>query len=92
MLGTCFLAKLFTPRVSRRGTPWMALGSLMRVLSKRAGVRVTMALYSPGKFPLGIGTDAVRHIWSVVSLRKLGILPPLEGGTNPDEVAEAPWD
>jgi hypothetical protein len=70
----------------------MALGSRMSVLSRRAGVRVTMARYSPGKFPLGMGTEAVRQMWSDVSLRKPGTLAPRDGGAKPEAVAEAPWD
>ena len=92
MLGTCFLATPLAPRCSILGTPWMARGSRMRDRSRRAGMRVMTVLYSPGKLPLGMGTEAVRQTWSAVSVRKFGPLElPREGKEN-EEPADAPCD
>jgi hypothetical protein len=68
-LGTCFRAKLFWLRCSTRGAPWIARGSRIRERSSFVGVLVTMAWYSPGNWPLGNGTEAVRQMCSDVSPR-----------------------
>lgn len=62
MLGTCFRTKALVPRCSILGTPWIARGSRISVRSRRDGMRVTTERYSPGKLPLGKGTEAVRQI------------------------------
>ena len=69
MLGTCFRATPFRPRCSIRGTPWMERGSRISDRSSVAGTRVMTARYSPGKLPLGSGTEAVRQMCSELSLR-----------------------
>lgn len=69
VLGTCLRTRPLAPRCSRRGTPWMERGSRMRERSRRDGMRVMTERYSPGKLPLGRGTDAVRQMWSDLSVR-----------------------
>lgn len=69
ILGTCFLIKALVPRCSILGTPWMARGSRISAPSRREGMRVMTVRYSPGKLPFGKGTEAVRQIWSDVSVR-----------------------
>lgn len=69
MLGTCLRTRPLALRCSMRGTPWMARGSRIRVRSRRDGMRVTTERYSPGKLPFGRGTDAVRQMWSDLSVR-----------------------
>ena len=89
MLGTCFR---ITPllRCSGRGTPWIARGYFIRVGSSFAGILVVTARYSPLNFALGTGTDAVRHICSVVLVRNVGALDR-EVGT-PGKEFETPCD
>jgi hypothetical protein len=69
MLGTAFLPTLPAP-FSIRGTPWITRGSLIKPWSSFAGIRQITLLYSPLKFPVGVGTAALRHKWSDVSSRK----------------------
>jgi len=69
MLGTAFLPTLPGP-FSMRGTPWITRGSLIKLWSSFAGIRQITLLYSPLKFPVGVGTAALRHKWSDVSSRK----------------------
>jgi hypothetical protein len=69
ILGTCLRTKALVPRCSMRGTPWIARGSRIRVRSRREGMRVITERYSPGKLPFGRGTEAVRQMWSDVSVR-----------------------
>jgi hypothetical protein len=69
MLGTAFLPTFPVP-FSTRGTPWITRGSLIRLWSSLAGIRQITLLYSPLKFPDGLGTAALRHTWSDVSSRK----------------------
>jgi hypothetical protein len=68
MLGTAFLPTLPDP-FSIRGTPWITRGSRIKVWSSFAGIRQITLLYSPLKFPVGVGTEALRHKWSDVSSR-----------------------
>ena len=72
MLATCLRTRLRDPRCSGRGTPWIDRGSFISDGSSIDGIRVVTARYSPGNLALGTGTDAVRHIWSLVSLRNGG--------------------
>lgn len=90
MLGTCFLMKPCA-RCSARGTPWIARGSLIRLGSNLVGIRVTTVRYSPGNLALGAGTEAVRHMWSEVSPRYVGILS-FDGAANPEALLDAPCD
>lgn len=68
MLGTCLRTNALV-RCSIRGTPCIARGSRISVVSRREGMRVITERYSPGKLPFGKGTEAVRHMWSEVSER-----------------------
>jgi hypothetical protein len=68
ILGTAFLPTLPEP-FSTRGTPWITRGSLIKFWSSFAGIRQITLLYSPLKFPVGVGTAALRHKWSEVSSR-----------------------
>jgi hypothetical protein len=69
----------------------MARGSFIKVGSNLEGILVVTARYSPGNFALGIGTEAVRQRWSVVSPRKAGTFVAFEGrAPNPGTVSLAP--
>lgn len=69
MLGTAFLPSFPVP-FSTRGTPRITRGSLMRPWSSLAGIRQITLRYSPLKVPVGLGTAALRHMWSDVLSRK----------------------
>jgi hypothetical protein len=47
----------------------MARGSFIKAVSSLAGILVITARYSPGNLAFGMGTEAVRHRWSDVSVR-----------------------